>query len=311
MVRGRVVAVIDAPGPLRQNVSRSAVPGVHALPAGPADHRRQAGVPVGLRLRARPGRDRASPGDTQGPRRQGHHRHAGELPGALRRRPRQGPPARRACLPKDRLRRSLSRSPARPTRGRSTPRSLAALSGIAASRPTRWRPTCGCWPHRKEVEEPFETEQIGSSAMAYKRNPMRSERICSLARFVMSLEASAAQTAAVQWFERTLDDSANRRLALPQAFLATDAVLILCQNVAGGLVVYPKVDRRGSLSRAALHGHREHPDGRRGGRRRPPGPARAHPPPQPGRRRRGQRARRPQRPARPPRPPIRPSPRST
>ena len=95
--------------------------------------------------------------------------------------------------------------------------------------------------HRKEVEEPFEKEQIGSSAMAYKRNPMRSERICSLARFVTSLESSAAQTASVQWLERTLDDSANRRLTLPQAFLAADAVLILCQNVTAGLVVYPRV----------------------------------------------------------------------
>jgi adenylosuccinate lyase len=77
--------------------------------------------------------------------------------------------------------------------------------------------------------------------MAYKRNPMRSERICSLARFVMSMEQNAAQTIAVQWLERTLDDSANRRLSLPQSFLATDAVLILCQNVTSGLVVYPKV----------------------------------------------------------------------
>lgn len=93
---------------------------------------------------------------------------------------------------------------------------------------------------RKEVEEPFEKDQIGSSAMAYKRNPMRSERMCSLARFVMSLQSSAAQTAAVQWMERTLDDSANRRLVLPQAFLAVDACLILMQNVSSGMVVYDK-----------------------------------------------------------------------
>ena len=95
--------------------------------------------------------------------------------------------------------------------------------------------------NRKEIEEPFEEEQIGSSAMAYKRNPMRSERICSLARFVMSLQSSAANTLATQWMERTLDDSANRRLVLPQAFLAIDAVLILYQNVTTGLVVYPQV----------------------------------------------------------------------
>lgn len=97
---------------------------------------------------------------------------------------------------------------------------------------------------RKEIEEPFETEQIGSSAMAYKRNPMRSERMCSLARFVMSLQSSAAQTMAVQWMERTLDDSANRRLTIPQSFLATDAILILYGNIVDGLVVYPQMIAR-------------------------------------------------------------------
>lgn len=95
--------------------------------------------------------------------------------------------------------------------------------------------------HRKEVEEPFEAKQIGSSAMPYKRNPMRSERVCALARFVISLQSSPANTLATQWMERTLDDSANRRLVLPQAFLAVDAILILLGNIAGGLVVYDKV----------------------------------------------------------------------
>ncbi|MDR3000227.1 MAG: adenylosuccinate lyase [Fibromonadaceae bacterium] len=96
----------------------------------------------------------------------------------------------------------------------------------------------------KEIEEPFEKDQIGSSAMAYKRNPMRSERICSLARFVIALPQSTAFTQSTQWFERTLDDSANKRLAIPEAFLATDAMLILAENIASGMVVYQKIIER-------------------------------------------------------------------
>ena len=117
---------------------------------------------------------------------------------------------------------------------------LDVLSGIAQSA-HKMATDLRLLQHRKEIEEPFEKQQIGSSAMAYKRNPMRSERICSLARFVVSLQSSPAATLSTQWLERTLDDSANRRLVLPQAFLAMDAILILYQNVTDGLVVYPKV----------------------------------------------------------------------
>ncbi|MDO4558012.1 MAG: adenylosuccinate lyase, partial [Planctomycetia bacterium] len=132
-----------------------------------------------------------------------------------------------------------------PVTGQTYPRKidsmiLAVLSGIAQSA-SKFATDLRILQHRREVEEPFEKSQIGSSAMAYKRNPMRSERICSLARYVIQQEGGAAMTAATQWFERTLDDSAARRLYLPQSFLGIDAVLILCQNVTDGLVVYPKV----------------------------------------------------------------------
>ncbi|MBQ7718896.1 MAG: adenylosuccinate lyase [Clostridia bacterium] len=99
--------------------------------------------------------------------------------------------------------------------------------------------------HLKEIEEPFEKNQIGSSAMAYKRNPMRSERICSLSRYILSLHNPSAVTAGTQWFERTLDDSAGKRIYVPEAFLAADAILGIYLNVASGLVVYPRViDKR-------------------------------------------------------------------
>jgi adenylosuccinate lyase len=120
---------------------------------------------------------------------------------------------------------------------------LATLSGIGQSA-HKAGSDLRLLQSRKELEEPFESQQIGSSAMAYKRNPMRAERMCALGRFAMSLAANGDQTAATQWMERTLDDSANRRLVIPQAFLATDAILILLENVASGLVVYPNVIAR-------------------------------------------------------------------
>lgn len=117
---------------------------------------------------------------------------------------------------------------------------LAVLSGVAQSA-AKFSNDIRLLQHLKEIEEPFEKNQIGSSAMAYKRNPMRSERIASLARYVIADSINPAITEATQWFERTLDDSANKRISVPEAFLAVDAILNLYSNVADGLVVYPKV----------------------------------------------------------------------
>lgn len=119
-------------------------------------------------------------------------------------------------------------------------RVLNVLSGIAQSA-AKFSNDMRLLQHLKEVEEPFESGQIGSSAMAYKRNPMRSERIASLARYVIADAQNAAMTSSAQWFERTLDDSANKRISVPEAFLATDAILTIYLNIAGGMVVYPRV----------------------------------------------------------------------
>lgn len=114
----------------------------------------------------------------------------------------------------------------------------ADLAGLAESA-HRFGSDLRLLAHEREVEEPFESEQVGSSAMAYKRNPMRAERMCSIARFALALPAAASQTAATQWLERTLDDSAVRRVIIPQAFLAVDALLTLYLNVVPGMVVHP------------------------------------------------------------------------
>ncbi len=132
-----------------------------------------------------------------------------------------------------------------PVSGQTYPRKLDSqvlyvLSGIAQSA-HKFSNDLRLLQHLKEIEEPFEKNQIGSSAMAYKRNPMRSERIASLARYVIADATNPAVTAATQWFERTLDDSANKRISVPEAFLAVDAILELYINIVSGLVVYPKM----------------------------------------------------------------------
>ena len=135
-----------------------------------------------------------------------------------------------------------------PVSGQTYPRKmdsriLSVLSAIAQSA-SKFANDLRLLQHMREVEEPFEKSQVGSSAMAYKRNPMRSERICSMARHVIALSMDPPMTASVQWMERTLDDSANRRICMPEAFLSIDAVLELYANVADGLVVYPQMIKR-------------------------------------------------------------------
>ncbi len=120
---------------------------------------------------------------------------------------------------------------------------MSVLSGIAQSC-YKFSNDIRLLSNLREVEEPFESGQVGSSAMAYKRNPMRSERIASLARYVMADSINPALTASSQWFERTLDDSANRRIAIPEAFLAIDSILLIYSNIIGGLRVFPKVIKR-------------------------------------------------------------------
>jgi adenylosuccinate lyase len=117
---------------------------------------------------------------------------------------------------------------------------LSAISSIGASA-AKFAGDIRLMAHRRELEEPFGAKQIGSSAMPYKRNPMRSERICALSRYLLNLAPNALETASNQWLERTLDDSANRRIAIPESFLAVDAILLLVQDVSSGLVPYPRV----------------------------------------------------------------------
>ena len=135
-----------------------------------------------------------------------------------------------------------------PVTGQTYPRVVdglvAASLAAAASAAQKCATDLRLLANRKEIEEPFEASQIGSSAMPYKRNPMRAERMCALARHVIVLAQDPAFTAATQWLERTLDDSANRRLSVPDAFLALDGCLLLLENVARGLVVNPEVLRR-------------------------------------------------------------------
>ena len=243
LLLGRLIAVLGALETLRPADGGASLPRLHPLSAGAAHDGRQArhALDAGLRARRRgaraPDRRRSASAAARAP--PGH-------------RPRSS-----SCFGGDhdkvrelerRVTAKLGFAEAFAVTGQTYPRKtdsrvLDALSGIAQSA-GKMSGDLRLLQHEGELLEPFESEQIGSSAMAYKRNPMRAERIAGLARFVISLQANGAHTAATQWLERTLDDSANRRLTLPEAFLATDAILVLATNIAAGLEVREDVIRR-------------------------------------------------------------------
>ena len=228
---------------LRARAPRPARARLHALPAGAADDRRQARHPLGRGPadgpRGGPGRARA------GLRFLGAKGATGTQASFLRLF--DGDSAKveeldRALAGRAGFARRQMVSGQTYSR-KQDDRVVHALSGLAQSA-HKIGTDLRLLQHEGELEEPFEASQIGSSAMPYKRNPMRAERVCSLARHVIALSLDTAMTAATQWLERTLDDSANKRIAVPEAFLATDAILILLENVLGGLVVHPEVSRR-------------------------------------------------------------------
>ena len=241
LVRDRLVAVIDALAALRPQAPRSALPGLHPLPAGPADHRGQAGLPLGLRPRARPGRDRAPPGPASRPT------------------ARRAPPARRPASwslfdgDHDKVRRleelicrKMGFADSYPVTGQTYSAQDRRAGAGRASRALPRAPQDG---HRPAAAGPSQGDRgavrggagrlLGHGLQA-QPDAERADLLAGPVRHEPGVQRGR-RPPPMQWLERTLDDSANRRLVLPQAFLATDAVLILCQNVAGGLVVYPRV----------------------------------------------------------------------
>ena len=236
--RDRLVSVIDALARFAETLEADADARVHPLPAGPTHDGRQAGdclwcYDFVLDLEEVERRRRRA----AVPRGEGHDRHAGELPRTV-------PAATtRRCAQldglvaaEDGLRRDASRSPGRRTTRKIDSQVMDTLSGIAQSA-SKFCTDLRLLAHEREIEEAFESEQVGSTAMAYKRNPVQCERVCSISRYVSGLAPLAAQTAATQWLERSLDDSAGRRVYLPEAFLGVDAILSLATRIIAGLRV--------------------------------------------------------------------------